>query len=48
MEKGVWVRTIQEQVKRLSESPFYLKRFRPSAWVPAISGNKQPETRNQT
>ncbi len=27
MEKGAWVRTIQEQVKRLSEPPFYLKRF---------------------
>jgi phenylacetate-CoA ligase len=27
MERAAWVRTIQEQVKRLSEFPFYLRRF---------------------
>ncbi len=27
MEKSAWIRTIQEQVRRLSEFPFYQKRF---------------------
>jgi len=27
MEKTAWIRTIQEQVRRLSESPLYQKRF---------------------
>jgi phenylacetate-CoA ligase len=39
MKKAAWVRAIQEQVKRLSESPFYLKRFRAIGLSPGDIGS---------